>query len=235
MILFIAAGIQQFIRFMEMRQTGALEESLRQSIRQGDRIADPTKAVPYFERLSPMRPEITLRIIQREWEIASTMHKRSETRRSSENSTTSAPDAENLARLLDQMETRCNGLIEKGDAIPENIRWQAYNLRGAVRLAAACTALESGDNQKKIITILKAALVDFKRAVSSVDRAVIDGWERNIPRWNLELLFSLTPIRKLEWSTADAHRIDLKKNLEALIPERAGYSAGEPPDRRVEK
>jgi hypothetical protein len=234
-VLFFAAGIHQFTRFTEMRRMKNIEEALSRGIRQGDRIADPAEAVKHYERLSPMLPEIALRIIQREWETVPVIRSRIENRRSTGGSVKSGQDFEFLTRRLDRMQERCDRLIEKDD-IPENIRWQAYNLRGAIHLVAAYAALESSQNEKKAAAIIKAALADFKFAVQSADKAAAAGWERNIPCWNLELLFTLTRIRKIGLSTSDAQqRLNLKKNLEALIPEKAGYSAGAPPDRRIEK
>lgn len=232
-LLFSALGFRQFIRYREFQGIEIRQELLKQGIRQADRIKDTAYAIRHYESLNPRIPEIRLRILLREWETVSEILKQISEKISSGSPVKS--DFENLIAGLDPMEEQCDRLIEQ-ERISEDIRWQAFNLRGAVRLSAAYAALESGKNEKKAAALMKAALADLKSAVKSVDKADRKGWERNIPRWNTELLFTEAEIRKIGFALSDApHRLNLRENTEPLIPEKSGYASGEPPDHRIEK
>ena len=83
---------------------------------------------------------------------------------------------------------------------------------------------------------IKAALSSLKAAISTVDQSDGTEHEKNIPRWNMELLQGNQTIRKMKLTKQQAERrLDLKENLEAIIPEKGGYAPGEPLERRIKK
>jgi len=60
--------------------------------------------------------------------------------------------------------------------------------------------------------------------------------DRRVPRWNLEMLHGNAALRQAVSATPGGNaRQRLRQGLETLIPGTGGYSAGAPPDRRVEK
>ena len=86
----------------------------------------------------------------------------------------------------------------------------------------------------KASAIIKQAIGDFKSAIAAVDGAQTTRLEKNIPRWNLELLYAKQQVRQLK-PVKSEHRMDLKENLEALIPGKGGYASGEPIERKIQK
>jgi hypothetical protein len=134
------------------------------------------------------------------------------------------------------MAEECSGLLSKSEALPDEIAWQVYNIRGSVKLLTAFSVLETERNWKKVMGIMKEAISDLKSAIASVDRTNTLGLDRNVPRWNLELLQGEQFVKKFQLGTVtDDQRLELKDNLEAIIPERGGYAPGEPVERRVLK
>ena len=81
-----------------------------------------------------------------------------------------------------------------------------------------------------------AAILAFKSAIEAVDAApLVSNLEKNVPRWNLELLHEDIYVKKQMRVPPDLERLGLRDSLEAVIPERGGYAPGEPLERRIQK
>jgi hypothetical protein len=236
-IIFIVLGMSRLVHYRYYRSLEYQNRNLWQGIQEGERIIDPYQAVAHFQKLIPRTPEVQLRILQRQWAIGLDLLQ--QIHRSSANShlTKDVPALyTTLNTHLDVMAEECSGLLSKSEALPDEIAWRVYNIRGSVKLLTAFSVLETERNWKKVMGIMKEAISDLKSAIASVDRTNTLGLDRNVPRWNLELLQGEQFVKKFQLGTVtDDQRLELKDNLEAIIPERGGYAPGEPVERRVLK
>jgi hypothetical protein len=96
--------------------------------------------------------------------------------------------------------------------------------------------VENENNPKKAAARIKETFADFKTAIKIVDMLPVKSDQRNIPRWNAEMVTGERYMKRISSGRpADGHRLNIKENLEAIIPESGGYAPGEPVDMRIEK
>jgi hypothetical protein len=127
-------------------------------------------------------------------------------------------------------------MLSDAASLPPDIMWQVYNASGAAKLLSAFLLLESEQNVDKVQGVMRDALTDFKAAIETVDKASVPPLQRNIPRWNFELLNGEQYIKKIEVARTDMEKNQvLKENLETLLPEMGGYAPGEPIETRIKK
>jgi hypothetical protein len=97
-----------------------------------------------------------------------------------------------------------------------------------VKIVSSFLVLETEKNWKKVRGKLKEATSDLKSAIDIVDKTASSNLEKNICRWNLEILGQQQPGKKMKLAESDAeHHLVLRDNLEAIIPEKGGYAPGE--------
>jgi len=236
--LFVILGIYEFIQYRSFSNLEAQYIELGKEILKVDNIRDDKEALTIYSKLKPSIPEIQLRILQRQWAIAQDMLHQIKMAKENPILEKSVPDMINsLNNHLDIMKDGCSSLLGKEKDSPQNrISWQVYNLYGAVKLLNAFIVLETERNTEKAQGIMKDAITDLKSAIASVDMSDSASVEKNIPRWNLELLYANQYVKQYEMLKSDNEgRLELKDNLEALIPERGGYAPGEPLELRIEK
>jgi len=236
-MVFTVLGVVSIVNYRLYRSLELESRNLREQVLAGDRIADPYQAVALYQTLSPASPVVQLRIVQRQWLMA--LEILQQIQRAGRNPILEKDSAllyNKLQGHLEKMGDECNVLLTESGSLPEEIAWQIYNLRGSVRLLMAFSVLETERNWKKVIGIMKEAISDLKSAIAAVDKTNSSAFRKNVPRWNLELLQGEQFVRKFQYATVtDDQRLELKDNLEAIIPERGGYAPGEPVERKILK
>ncbi len=210
---------------------------VEKAMQAADNITDPAEAIFAFQKIIPTQPDIQLRILQRQWRMALDMLDR--IKRAKFNAVLDAEVPllyKALADHLESMKDRAAQVLIESDTLKNETSWRIHNLRGAVKLLSAFIVLDTERNWKKVRGTLKEAISDLKTALALVDTTDLPAKEKNIPRWNLELLYENQLVRKISVSHVEAERrLELKSNLEAIIPEKGGYAPGEPLDMRIKK
>jgi hypothetical protein len=230
-------GVDRAFRANQDRLQAGRSRDLREAVRLADAEPDNVEAVRQYEAVKPSPPEVELRILARQWAIA--LEKLREIRRIRDN--LSLHDEVpvrfgKLKELLDSMNERCLALLSDAQALPPEAVWRAYNLQGAVKLLNSFAVTETERNVKKATAIFREAITHLKAAIDAVDLVPASGLERNIPRWNLELLYSEQILERFQLVQPDTQRqLDLNNNLEAILPDQGGYAPGEPIDRIIRK
>lgn len=236
-VVFGAIGTDQGLRAAAHRRLASESRHLLQSVAAADQIEDPAEAVASYLGIAPQVPELQLRILQRQWVMALQMLQQVERIKSYAALSAEAPEAHGgLEARIEAMLDRCSTLLADAQALRPELRWQAHNLNGCVHLLQAFMALENEGNWKKAGAMLRAAIAALKAAIAAVDQSQAPAHVKNIPRWNLELLYSERYVKMMVRAEGDGHqRLDLKHNLEAIIPEKGGYAPGEPTQRKIRK
>jgi hypothetical protein len=209
---------------------------LQQALHAADAMAENSAAVAAYSKL-PATSEIQLRILHRQWLIClELLRYMQRARYNKELQNEEDVYSAKLKSLLDDMLERCNSMLAEGDALRTDIMWQIYNVAGSAKLLTAYLMLENEKNTEKVQGVMRDALTDLKAAIEAVDKAHVPPFQRNIPRWNFELLNGEQYIKKFEVAKTDAEKNQaLKENLETLIPEMGGYAPGEPIEVKIKK
>jgi hypothetical protein len=210
---------------------------LQQQLQKADTIEDDRAALAAYEKLSPALPEIQLRILQRQWRIAlELLHYMQRARLNAELQDETDVYSARLKTLLDEMLDRCGSMLTDTATLRSDIVWQVYNAAGSAKVLSALVMLENEQNADKVQGVMREALTAFKAAVETVDKAGVPPMQKNIPRWNLELLNGEQYVKKIEVAMTDMEKNQaLKENLETLLPEMGGYAPGEPIETTIEK
>ncbi len=237
MILAAGMGVWHGWRFLDARAHARTLHLFRHDVSVADGIQDPVKAIRAYKALAFELPEIQIRILQRQWQVAMDMVGRIQR---SKFRTELAPEApEQFAKLLkhlDDMRDRCGILLTETPSASPELLWQAHNILAAVRLLCAFATLETESNWPKAQGMIREGMTELKTAIETVDQLPRAGLFQNIPRWNMELLYAQQYVEKYSmFNPENQTRMDLNENLEMLIPERGGYAPGEPADRSVKK
>jgi tetratricopeptide (TPR) repeat protein len=235
--VFMLLGIYSGWQYGAVKVREARYRHLRQELRTADAIADDSAAAAAYKKLQPALPEIQLRILQRQWRIAQELllyMQRARYNVELQNET--GVYSGRLKSLLDEMLDRCGSMLADAASLRPDIVWQIYNAAGSAKLLSAFIMLENGQNVDKVQGVVRDALTDYKAAIEAVDKAGAPTFQRNIPRWNFELLNSEQYIKKIEVAITDMEKTQLlKENLETLMPEMGGYAPGEPIETKVKK
>lgn len=230
-------GVSMILQYKSFGNLASQNEHLRHGIEIAEQIDDQDEAVEYYKSLKPSIPEVQLRILQGQWLIALEIIHQTQLSRNNPVLAKDVPQLfDTLKDHLEDMKDRANFLLADIEPSREDIAWRVHTIKGSVGLMMAFIILETERNWKKVIGIMKEALSDLKAAVDVVDRASQNTFERNIPRWNLEVLHGEQYVRTLTFTKLVAERrLELRENLEAIIPEKGGYLPGEPRERKIQK
>lgn len=210
---------------------------IQQALQAADALTDNEAAVAAFQNIKPMPPEVQLRVLQRQWVIA--LEKLQQINLARVNSVLqddSFKYIQQLKNYLDEMRDRCNSTLADTASLPPEIVWRTHNIEGSVKLLTAFLMLYNEQNPDKVQGVIREALSDFKDAIEVVDKTDVPAYEKNIPRWNFEMLTGEDYIKKMEVAKTDPEKNQaLKESLEALIPEMGGYAPGEPIETKIKK
>jgi len=236
-VSFMLLGIYSGWQFGAAKVREARSRLLQKELRAADAIADDSAAAAAYKKLRPALPEIQLRILQRQWRIAlELLQYMQRARYNTELQNEMGVYSARLKSLLDEMLDRCGSMLADAASLRPDIVWQIYNAAGSAKLLSAFMMIENGQNVDKVQGVMRDALTDFKAAIESVDKAGAPPFQRNIPRWNFELLNGEQYIKKIEAAMTDMEKNQvLKENLETLIPEMGGYAPGEPIETKIKK
>jgi len=236
-VSFMLLGIYSGWQFGAAKVREARSRLLQKELRAADAIADDSAAAAAYKKLRPALPEIQLRILQRQWRIAlELLQYMQRARYNTELQNEMGVYSARLKSLLDEMLDRCGSMLADAASLRPDIVWQIYNAAGSAKLLSAFMMIENGQNVDKVQGVMRDALTDFKAAIEAVDKAGAPPYQRNIPRWNFELLNGEQYIKKIEAAMTDMEKNQvLKENLETLIPEMGGYAPGEPIETRIKK
>jgi hypothetical protein len=236
-VTFTLLGIYSARQYRTVKAHEVRNRHLQQELQKTDAIADDGAAAADYKKLSPPLPEIQLRIVQRQWRIALELlqfMKRARSNTELQNETGAYNSR--LKSLLDEMVERCSITLADAASLRPDIVWQLYNTSGAAKVLSALVMLENEQNVDKVRGVMRDALADFKAAIEAVDKAGVPPVQKNIPRWNFEVLNGEENVQKFEVAMTDMGKNQvLKENLETLIPEIGGYAPGEPIETRVKK
>ena len=236
-VSFMLLGIYSVSQYRAVESLEARNRQLQQELQKADAAADDRAAVMAYKKLQPALPEIQLRILQRQWRIAlELLQYQQRARYNTELQNETGVYSKQLKNLLDEMLDRCSSMLSDAASLKPDIMWQVYNASGAAKLLSAFLLLEGEQNVDKVQGVMRDALTDFKAAIEAVDKASVPPLQRNIPRWNFELLNGEQYIKKIEVARTDMEKNQvLKENLETLLPEMGGYAPGEPIETRIKK
>jgi len=210
---------------------------LQQVLQAADALTDNEAAVIAYNNIKPMLPEVQLRILQRQWGIALAKLQQINLIRVNSLLQDDLPKyIQQLKNYLDEMRDRCNSTLSDTTSLSPEIVWQIHNIEGAVKLLTAFLMFYNEQNPDKVQGVIREALSDFKAAITEVDKTNVPAYEKNIPRWNFEMLTGEDYIKKMEVAKTDPEKNQvLKESLEALIPEMGGYAPGEPIETKIKK
>jgi hypothetical protein len=235
-VCFLLLAMYSFSQYRTAAALDARNRQLQQELQIADAIADDSAAVSSYKKL-PARPEIQLRILQRQWRVAlEVLQYLQRARYNTELQNETGIYSERLKSLLDEMLDRSSSMLADSERLQPDIIWQTYNASGAAKLLSAFLLLEREQNVDKVQGVMRDALTDFKSAIDAVDKADVSPLQRNTPRWNFEMLNGEQFIKKIEVAKTDMEKNQvLKENLETLLPEMGGYAPGEPIETRIKK
>jgi hypothetical protein len=236
-LIFTLLGINRILHYRHYLSLESKSRQLQHEIQVADSVNHHHEAINYYKMLKASLPEVQLRILQRQWLIALEILHQIQLAKYNSVLEKDVPILfGNLNDHLEDMKDGCSLLLTEIESLPEHMAWRARNIRGSASLLSAFIVLETERNWKKVMGTMKDAISDFKLAIASVDSAQTKAFERNIPRWNLELLHGEQFVKKFKFTRLEAERrLELRDNLEAIIPEKGGYAPGEPLERKVEK
>ncbi|MCX8012094.1 MAG: hypothetical protein N3A64_02945 [Desulfobacterota bacterium] len=236
-LAFFFLTVYLFIQYFEQINREKEQQYLQRAIQSADAIADHQDAVSAYQNIRPMLPEIELRILQRQWYIA--LEKLKQINLATANSELQEDRLKFIQQLRDHltdMSDGCDRILTDNISLSDNIIWRIHNIKGAVKLLLAFITFQEEQNPDKAQVFIRDGLSEFKTSIEVVDKVRIPLFEKNIPRWNLEMLISQEYVKKLEVAKTDIEKEQaLKENLEALIPEMGGYAPGEPIETKVKK
>ncbi|UFS70951.1 hypothetical protein LPW11_01905 [Geomonas sp. RF6] len=236
-LLFVVLGLYSA---REYGSASALETQRRhqeQELKRADAMEDDSAAATVLKKLAPAPPEVELRIVQRQWRMALELLKYMQRARVNvELQNETASYGTRLKGILDEMLERTGSALADPSAVRPDVLWQLYNASGSAKVLSALVMLEAEQNLDKVQGIMRDALADYKSAIDAVDKAGAPAEQRNVPRWNFEVLNGREYVQKFDVAMSDTERNQaLKETLETLMPEMGGYAPGEPIETIVKK
>ena len=236
-VSFMLLGVYSARQFYVLKAQETHNRLLQQQLQKTDAVADDSAAAAAYKKLNPALPEIQLRILQRQWRIAlELLQYMQRARLNTELQDETGVYSTRLKNLLDEMLDRCGSMLTDAASLRPDIVWQVYNAAGSAKVLSALVMLENDQNVDKVQGVMRDALTDFKAAIEAADKTSIPPMQKNIPRWNFELLNGEQYIKKIEVAMTDMDKNQaLKENLETLLPEMGGYAPGEPIETEVKK
>jgi hypothetical protein len=236
-VAFVLLGMYSIREYGAATAREERDRMLQQELRKADAIADDNVAAAAYKKLYPALPEIQLRIVQRQWLTAlQLMQYMQRARSNSELEDKTGVYGVRLTTLLDEMIGRCGSTLTDAAGLRPEIVWQLYNTAASAKVMSALVMLETEQNVDKVQSVMRDALTDYRAAIEAVDKAGVPPSQKNIPRWNFEVLNGEENVKKFEVSMTDVEKNQaLKENLETLIPEIGGYGPGEPIETIIKK
>lgn len=236
-VSFALLGVYSFRRYTAAAEQESRTRILMEKLRKADALADGAAAVAAYTKLQPALPEIQLRILHRQWRMAmELLQYMQRARDNSELQDTRDEYSARLRTLFNEMNDRSNSTLADSESLRPEIAWQIYTVAGSAKVLSAFVMLENDQNVDKVQGVMRDALTDFKAAIEAVDKADVPPMQRNIPRWNFELLNGEEYVKRFEVAMTDMEKNQvLKENLETLMPEMGGYAPGEPIETRIKK
>ena len=138
-------------------------------------------------------------------------------------------------RLL-ALRDSCAITLEDGKHLPAPLSWKLHNLKGNVSVMLAYSVLAFEQDGRKGAKFLSDAVDDYKTSIDIVDGLCSTPMERALPRWNMELIVGLGEYRRIGLSEVKQQNMTaVQEQLEAFIPDVAGFAPGVPLETRVEK
>ncbi|ABA87718.1 hypothetical protein Pcar_0458 [Syntrophotalea carbinolica DSM 2380] len=131
---------------------------------------------------------------------------------------------------------RCAANLDSMGMQPGPQDWKLLNLKGNVSVMLAYSVLNFEQDGRKAAKFLSDAIDDYKSSIDLVDRTSSSTLDRSLPRWNMELIVGLGEYRKIGLSEIRQENMsEVQEQLEAFIPDVAGFAPGVPLETRVEK
>ncbi len=138
-------------------------------------------------------------------------------------------------RLL-ALRDSCAISLEAGKQLPAPLGWKLHNLKGNVSVMLAYSVLAFEQDGRKAAQFLSGAVDDYKTSIDIVDAINSTPMERALPRWNMELIVGLGEYRRIGLSEVRQENMtEVQEQLEAFIPNVAGFAPGVPLETRVDK
>jgi hypothetical protein len=130
----------------------------------------------------------------------------------------------------------CAAALESRGKLTASLDWKLLTLKGNVSVMLAYSVLNFEQDGRKGAKFLSDAIDDYKAAIDLVDATCSSSQERALPRWNMELIVGLGEYRKIGLSEVRQENLtEVQEQLEAFIPDVAGFAPGVPLETRVEK
>lgn len=232
-----AVGIHALLNYRQNQSLLARNRLVWQQLKAADETVDPETALARYRAIRPADETVQMRILNRQWAIV--LNRIQGIQRVKRNAVLEETVPVLYSELSDQLQEThkaATSLIGDFPDLPDEVTWRIHNLKAAVNLIRAFVVMETEKNLKKTRGTLKEAISDLKTAIDRVDRSREAATYKNAPRWNLELLQGRQNVEKILMSRTDTQsRLDLKENLEAIIPEKGGYAPGDPLEIRVKQ
>lgn len=138
-------------------------------------------------------------------------------------------------RLL-ALRDSCAVTLEGGKQLPAPLGWKFHNLKGNVSVMLAYSVLAFEQDGRKGAKFLSDAVNNYQTSIDIVDSICSTPVERSLPRWNMELIVGLGEFRRIGLSEVKQQNVnEIQEQLEAFIPDVAGFAPGVPLETRVEK
>ena len=130
----------------------------------------------------------------------------------------------------------CVAVLEDKDDAPMPLGWKLHNLKGNVSVLLAYSVLNFEQDGRKAAKFLSDAIDDYKMSIDLADQTSTSSMDRALPRWNMELIVGLGEYRKIGLSEVRQENMaEVQEQLEAFIPDVAGFAPGVPLETRVQK
>ncbi len=145
-------------------------------------------------------------------------------------------ELKNFHTRLQALRDSCAITLEASKQLPAPLGWKLHNLKGNVSVMLAYSVLAFEQDGRKAAKFLSDAVDDYKTSIDIVDDISSTPMERALPRWNMELIVGLGEYRRIGLSEVRQENMtEVQEQLEAFIPDVAGFALGVPLETRVEK
>lgn len=237
MVGFSLAGLYQIGQYRHHAAQLREAEALKREFQRIAREPDNGRAIQSYAALADRNPDVHLRILQRQWAMAVSKMARLRNARAVSALENDIPILlGDLSAHLADMAERSRAALAGREPVRGEIAWRIHNIRASLEVMRAFLAESVEGNPKKALSHLTTAVGSLKSAIRIIDGVRNPGFLKNIPRWNMALIVGQNQTLRLSpGATADDRRLDLRDNLEAVIPETGGYAPGAPPETGVAK
>ncbi|HQO77841.1 MAG TPA: hypothetical protein PLG17_04940, partial [Thermodesulfobacteriota bacterium] len=166
----LLAGIFFLLRYQAEKNEELQMRQLQQALQAADAITSNDAAIAAYENLKSTRPEIQIRILQRQWPQALAILRQIQLARMRNLQNEVPRYTDQLKKHLEAMSDRSSSILTDSDSLPAEILWRAKNIEGAVKLLTAFLMLEDIANVDKAQGVVREAVSDFKAAIEAVEK-----------------------------------------------------------------